>query len=283
MGQYSPVYSQYYMNGAIINPAYSGSKDALCLNAISRAQWMGLEGAPCTQILSLHAPSASKDMAGGILLTHDKIAITSTTTFSLAYAYRVRLGTGRLSFGLAPGVMVTRNDWNAVTTIESDNLIPSNTSSKRNFIASSGIYYYNNKWFAGVSSPLLLSKSLPNEETLLQEENNPPVFITAGYLLNSSGDIKIKPSVLFKQYSGSNQFDLNMNLYYKNLLGAGVSYRTKESITGMIQCSISRNIKMGYSYDYPVGIVNRFSNGSHEIMFEYIISLKKDAVNPRFF
>ena len=56
MAQHSPLTSQYLFNGLLINPAYAGSRDALAANLTHRQQWVGFEGAPVTQILSVHAP-----------------------------------------------------------------------------------------------------------------------------------------------------------------------------------------------------------------------------------
>lgn len=282
-GQHTPIYSQYYMNGLVINPAYSGTKEALCVNAISRAQWLSVEGAPKTQLLSAHVPTSSGKMAGGIVLSHDKIGITSTTNLSVAYAYRLKLGNGKLAFGISPGFQLGSNNWNMARTTEADLLINGSSGPQKKLFTGSGLYYSTSYWFAGVSYPQLLSHSLSNEQSQGSSGLNNPLFITAGYLIKTGKDFRFKPSVLMKQYVNSRQFDLNINFYYKNIFGSGLSFRTAESITGMVQYTVARNLKMGYTYDYPIGLMRGFSTGSHEIMFEYILSLRKNAVNPRYF
>ena len=45
-GQLQPLLDQYSLNGMAINPAYSGSKEALSVGLSVRNQWVGFEGSP---------------------------------------------------------------------------------------------------------------------------------------------------------------------------------------------------------------------------------------------
>jgi type IX secretion system PorP/SprF family membrane protein len=47
--------SLYFFNPLNFNPAYAGSRGSLNVTAVNRAQWVGWEGAPRTQFLSVHA------------------------------------------------------------------------------------------------------------------------------------------------------------------------------------------------------------------------------------
>lgn len=53
-GQQVPLYSQYMNHPLIINPAFAGYKNYSPLRFSSRQQWVGIEGAPTTQVLSYH-------------------------------------------------------------------------------------------------------------------------------------------------------------------------------------------------------------------------------------
>ena len=54
--------SLYFFNPLNYNPAYAGSRGSLNFTAINRAQWVGWEGAPRTQFLSIHAPIIKKHL-----------------------------------------------------------------------------------------------------------------------------------------------------------------------------------------------------------------------------
>jgi type IX secretion system PorP/SprF family membrane protein len=88
-GQEHPLYSQYMFNGLVINPAYTGSQESMVATATSRAQWTGLNGAPNTQVASLHSPiKLSRSAIGGVFI-HDEIAVTNQYAFYGTYAYRI--------------------------------------------------------------------------------------------------------------------------------------------------------------------------------------------------
>ncbi|MGA9589787.1 MAG: type IX secretion system membrane protein PorP/SprF, partial [Salegentibacter sp.] len=55
-GQQLPQFTQYMYNTISINPAYAGSRDGFSLTLLNRNQWVGLEGAPVTQTLSVNSP-----------------------------------------------------------------------------------------------------------------------------------------------------------------------------------------------------------------------------------
>ena len=46
--QFDPLYNQYLFNQQMINPAYVGIYNRFSVGLISRAQWVGIEGAPVT-------------------------------------------------------------------------------------------------------------------------------------------------------------------------------------------------------------------------------------------
>lgn len=52
--QQDVLLSQYMLNHLLINPAYAGSKDYNVSQLLYRRQWVGMEGAPVTQIGSVH-------------------------------------------------------------------------------------------------------------------------------------------------------------------------------------------------------------------------------------
>ena len=64
--QQEAQYSQYMYNTISVNPAYAGSRNVLSVLALHRSQWVGFEGAPTTQFVSIHAPIARKRIGVGV-------------------------------------------------------------------------------------------------------------------------------------------------------------------------------------------------------------------------
>ena len=50
--QQVPMYSQYIMNGFLINPSFAGRDGYTTVNLTVREQWVGLAGAPSTYAAS---------------------------------------------------------------------------------------------------------------------------------------------------------------------------------------------------------------------------------------
>src|SRR5512135_1667048 len=51
--QQVPMYSQYIMNGFLVNPSFAGRDGYTSVNLTVREQWVGLADAPSTYALSL--------------------------------------------------------------------------------------------------------------------------------------------------------------------------------------------------------------------------------------
>ena len=54
--QQDSQYTQYMYNTNTINPAYAGSRGALSIYGMHREQWVGLNGAPKTNVISVNTP-----------------------------------------------------------------------------------------------------------------------------------------------------------------------------------------------------------------------------------
>src|SRR3954469_22891785 len=62
--QQRPQYTQYIFNNFILNPAISGIENYIDVKAGYRTQWEGLEGAPQTSYISIHAPLGKRFLYG---------------------------------------------------------------------------------------------------------------------------------------------------------------------------------------------------------------------------
>ena len=68
--------SQYMFNGLFLNPAYAGSHPYASATVLHRSQWVGMEGAPRTNLLGLDAPLMDGKMGVGVTFSHDVIGIS---------------------------------------------------------------------------------------------------------------------------------------------------------------------------------------------------------------
>jgi type IX secretion system PorP/SprF family membrane protein len=286
-GQQSSLYTQYMFNGLAINPAYAGSHEALSMTAFARKQWANVEGAPLSATFSAHTPIKKEKMGLGFLFSNDKISIFNQTSLSAIYAYRIAFSEHRkLSFGLQAGFNNYSVRYSQLTSkTANDPALPTSdfTSWSPNFGA--GVYYYSQKLYIGLSVPFLASNILANKYVAQRLELKNNYFFTTGYVMKLSPDIKLKPSVLVKYLSGNPiQIDLNANVLFREVLWAGVSYRSFNALSFLTQVNITEQLRIGYSYDLSLGKLAGFNSGSHEFMINYLFSFTKTRVDtPRYF
>jgi len=287
-GQLTPNTDQYILNPMAINPAYAGSRGVLSIGAFYGKQWVGVNGAPSTITLSADAPILDDKIGLGLIVINDKIGVTKENQFITNYAYRLSVGKGVLAFGLGAGLITTNTAWSdLVVQDEGDEyyLIDSKPFVVPHF--SFGVFYSNQGYFASFSVPKIFSYKFDLEKSKYQLLNDPDLYnylFYTGYDFNLSREVKLLPSILLS-YTADNKllFDVNANVSFLERFTAGISYRSNRSFAGLFQMQINNQLRIAYTYDYDIGKLGKYSNGSHDIMIRYEFRYKVEAVNSLIF
>ncbi|MCD4770031.1 MAG: type IX secretion system membrane protein PorP/SprF [Bacteroidales bacterium] len=284
-----PIYSQYLLDGLVINPAYAGTRDALSISLTGRKKMLGFSGESSMQSLSLHAPLKKERIALGLSVSHITYGVTEQTSFYGYYAYHIKGDKGLWSLAIKAGADMTSSDYSGVTTADpGDPVFEGGNESYIMPNVGTGVYYKNKKFFAGIAVPALLtykSDTLSSGYRFEPDYNYYDILFSAGALVSISESFKIKPSVLVK-YSMTNslRLDLNTNFILYDFLWFGVSWRIgEEALVGIVAIQISQQFRLGYSYDYSMGVLAGFSGGTHEVGLMFDFGKKVTAANPRYF
>jgi len=281
-GQYHPQYSQYMFNGLAVNPAYAGSKEVLNLAALYRSsQWGGsIEGAPVTQTFASDFPLRNPQLALGLLVFNDKISIFRQTGAYFAYAFRVKAGEGKLSFGLQAGFDLQHENYSGINIKDHDDeLFMGERLNTFMPNVGTGVYYYRSNFFAGLSIPQLLAYS-PNTANSYKGKPTPSnIMLYSGATVPAGRDLKVKPSALLQYIGTGLLFDANCNFaLFKEKFEFGASWRSSNTLVGMVQFRL-QSLCIGYAHDYALGKPSAI-NTSHEIMLRYDFRIMVNAVNP---
>lgn len=286
-----PVYSQYLQNGLMINPAYTGSRGALSTFMSYRMQWMGTSGAPVIQSVSLHTPMKNDKVALGVMAQFMQFGLTKSTSIYANYAYHIKLGKGKISFGMKGGVDLSNSDYSGILLTKKDDPVFMNND--KQYVlpnVGAGVYYFSDKFFAGVSVPTFLSynKTASGSVEPYHSFNEYDFVFSAGGLITFSDFLKFKPSVLvdysLQETKKLTQLDISGNFILADLIWLGGSYRTSEEVAvGILQIQLNQQLMFGFSYDIPVGSMSSFRNGSSEFILRYEFGSKVSAANPRYF
>ena len=290
--QQNPMYTHYMYNTLSVNPAYAGSREALTVTALHRSQWVGFEGAPSTQTITMHSPLPNHNVGLGLSLTNDKIGPISNTGVVANFAYRIPLTEkSKLALGLSGGVNIMQADLSALQLDQqNDPVFVNNINNHVTPNFGFGTYYSRERFYDGVSVPNLLENSYSTIEsnggTLIAKEQR-HYFLIAGAVLNLSHNLAFKPTTLVKVTAAAPiQVDLTASFIIMDKLLLGAMFRTGDAVGALVGIDITDQLHLGYSYDWSYGLnTGIYNKGSHEIVlrYDFIFASKKQIHSPRHF
>ena len=309
-------FTQYIFNSMSVNPGYTGYKEEWFGQLGLRSQWVGLDGAPQTGLLSIDGvvDPINKRHGVGLQIIADKLGPQSATSAYANYAFRLRLNdedTQRLSFGIGAGVTQYSLDGTMLDPIEGgDQVIPTGKFSNWIPDVRFGVYYYNPKWYAGISVMDLLSGDQSNNvfrwegTTTDNLRRKRHLYFIGGALFNLNEGLDFRPSLLVKEdFKGPTSLDVNAMFIFGKRFWLGAGWRTgvsvfkrdysrvtgnslsgRNSFSAITQIYLTNQLRVGYSYDHIVSRLSNVQNGSHEITLGITFGRKEQRVlSPRFF
>ncbi len=291
------AFSQYFFNPMYVNPAYAGSRGTFSGTAVYRTQWVGMQGAPVTELLGISDMLPNSNIGLGLQAYNDNVGPLTTTDVSAIFAYHLHLGQStRLAFGLE-GCMDNLNiNYNKVSIANpEDPSFTGITSSAWVPDANAGLYLYNENYFAGFSVKHLMEPSFGSLDTYGSNAKlYRSYFLTAGFVAPLSDNIGIRPSALIKYVPASPaDLDLDASLIFckRFYIGAGIRTDKRINISGMdnifvatVEFDVANLIRIGYSYDYYLSQNGPSIYGTHEIMLGWDIFYTKTKMeSPKYF
>ena len=288
--QQDPHYTQYMYNMNVINPAYAGSRGTLSIGILGRTQWVGLDGAPKTLTGAIHAP-VGKNLGAGFSAIIDEVGPVKEQNIYADISYTVSLSEeGRLAFGLKGGVTLFNTNFTNIilpqTPRGADEFFDDNINRTfPNFGA--GVYYYNEKFYIGLSAPNFLETLHFEKEnnTITRAAEETHYFLTSGYVFDLSQSTKFKPSVMLKGVQGSPlSVDVSANFLFNDRLEVGANYRLDDSVSLLANFGVTPSMRIGYAYDLTTTNLGNYNSGTHEAFLLWDIDFsKKNLKSPRFF
>ena len=276
--------SQYWAMPATFNPGAVAQTDFLNISGINRMQWVGVENAPNTFLLSADMPInfLKKRHGLGVLVISDKAGLFSSNSFYLQYAYRVKLWGGNLQLGIRAGISDQSFDGTKVSIPDSDyhesadDAIPTTNESAMGFDAGFGAWYTKGIFYTGFSATHLTKPELELTE-------NASIALERVYYFTAGCNIKLKnplftlqPSLLLKSDFQFTQLDLTLRATYNELFWEGLTYRWGDAVVLMGGVQI-KNVKVGYAYDISTSAMAKATSGSHELFASYTLKLNMGA------
>jgi type IX secretion system PorP/SprF family membrane protein len=302
--QQNPQYSQYFRNQYMVNPGAAGIYDFTDITVSGRYQWLGFTNAPKTTYASVTTQICKKEKirynpslrvstnfvknpevktgkpvhAIGGQIVADQYGAFSNFLFSGTYAYHLplsnkvmlamgtRLGISNHSFDREKAIVKNLNDPEYITYNENQ--------LNRNIInIGTGFFLYSKKLYVGISADQLTKDFINFGSGSANYNIKIHGNITAGYKINIvDSTLTLTPSILLKKmYPTPSSMEGTVQLEYKEFIWGGISYRHNDAVVISTGLNISRKLKFGYSYDFPISKFNSYSRGSHELILGIMI------------
>ncbi|MBB6610917.1 type IX secretion system membrane protein PorP/SprF [Pontibacter sp. Tf4] len=189
-------FSQYMLNGYLINPALAGSENYGELKTGYRSQWSGVEGAPESFYLTAHTPlgkmnrsntptsfpyrerTGSKSLrqnyrtkdvlhalphhGAGLAIVRDKAGVLQRTDVGLSYAYHLPVSRSlKLSAGMTAGFALYQVDEAALElTNPNDPAFLGSYYNQAKPTIAAGMLLYSERFYAGFASAQLFQDEL---------------------------------------------------------------------------------------------------------------------------
>lgn len=290
--QQLPQFTQYMFNTISINPAYAGSRETLSIVGLHRSQWVGLEGGPETQTLSAHTPLRNENMGLGISFINDKLGYENFSYLYADYSYTIKVDeTTKLAFGLKGGFTHYTLDEDLLNdpSVVNDPFF-NDVSNRWSPNVGAGLYLHSNRWYVGLSTPRILNTDYNkgrNGSVDYVALERISYYVTGGYVFDLSETTKLKPSVLLKATNGAPlSFDASANFLFNEKFWIGGAYRVNQhaaAIGGIADFQVSKQLRVGYAYEYPLSDIRPYTSGTHEVLLMFEVFKSKRIKSPRYF
>ncbi len=286
--QQDPVYTQYMNNLLTVQPAYAGISGVLNFTGISRAQWVGFDGAPNTNSLTISGPIPGFNVGLGLSIVNDKWGPLRQNGINIDYAFRVMLREEQyLSFGLKAEVNTFQANFTDLRIWDSPDMVFM-YDVKLKFIPNMGvgILWHSDRFFLGASSPKILPHTIRADDGIAAFREVFHFYGMGGYVFFLNDVVKFKPTILYRWAERTpNYADFTASFLLYDQVWIGATYRFKNSIGLIFQYNLNPQLKFGYSYDKTTFHPTQVNSGTHEFMISYdFVTIRRGRHNiPRYF
>lgn len=290
--------TQYWAVPTYYNPGAVGETDFVRLRGGSRLQWLGIDNAPTTFLVTGDMPVkiGKKRIGVGVMFQQETAGLYTNITADIQLGYKLNLFKGVLTAAVNVGLLNEKFKGSEVFIPDDDDYhqstdeaIPTHDVGGNALDLGVGAYFYHPKFWAGIS---LLHANNPTVTFTDDSQNasssagsssdlNKKYKFTAPRALyfTAEGNIPLRntlfevlPAVLLRSDFSSVDVAANVRLRYNKLFYAGVGYRHTDAVSLLLGAEI-KGIFLAYAYDWSFSAISRASSGSHEIFAGYNLKL----------
>lgn len=284
--QQDAQYTQYMYNTINVNPAYAGSRGVMSVFGLHRTQWVGLDGAPVTNAVSINTPINNTNLGIGLSFVNDRIGPTDENAISADISYTVQTSeTFKLSFGVKATANLFSLDVNKLQIYNPNDPYLQSIDNELSPNIGAGVYFHSDQSYVGLSVPHFLETNRYDDNAIQVTKEKMHFYLIGGHVFDLSQSLKFKPAFMMKAVEGAPlQLDLSGNFLINEKLTLGVAWRWSAAVSAMAGFQITDGLFIGYGYDMETTKLENYNSGSHEIFLRFELFNKFDRItSPRFF
>lgn len=285
--QQDAQYTNYMYNTININPAYAGSRGVMSIFGLHRTQWVGLEGAPVTNTVSVNTPIENSNIGVGLSFVNDKIGASTESAISADVSYTIQTSSiYKLSVGLKGTAHLLNVDYTKLNRYNlNDPKFQNSIDNEFSPNIGAGAYFYSDKLYIGLSVPNFLETDLYIDNASAVDMESMHYYLIGGYVFDLRSTLQFKPAFMCKATAGSPlQVDVSGNFLFHDKFVLGAAWRWDAAMSFMAGFQVSQGMYVGYGYDLETTKLANYNSGSHEIFLRFELFKKQERVlSPRFF
>lgn len=288
--QVDAQFTQYYAVPTFYNAGATGDTDFVRLRGGTRLQWMGIDNAPKSFLITGDMPFKfiGKRFGTGLVMQQESLGLYKNLNIAAQLSYKHKLFGGVLSAGLQVGIISETFKGSEVYIPDdddyhesTDDAIPTTDLTGTSLDLGLGVYFTHKLFWAGVSCQHVNNPTITFNAESGESTNEKNYEFKAGRILYfmAGSNIPIKntlfeviPSVLVKSDFTFTTAEITGRVRWRKFLSLGIGYRYDDAVSLVLGAEL-KNFYIGYSYDYPTSAISKASSGSHEIFAGYSLKL----------
>ena len=277
------IFTQHGMNQSMFNPAYTVVNNIVTLSAMSRVQWVGLEGAPFTNTF-IGSTTFFRNKGGvGLTVHNNSYGVSSNTEIFTQASYKIILGaSNQLSMGLQGGYMSFESNFGDIDEAIIDPNFNQNIVEQLVFPNFGfGVFFNTENFYMGVSIPKYLEYQSIEANELYSYNRH--VYISSGYVIPVRL-FQLKLSAVGIYWDDQFSYEANAALLFANSIWAGVFTRDLNAfgLKGMFE--LTDRLKFGLTAELPSTDLVQNQYGSYEAFISFEIApFSRQILPDRYF
>lgn len=275
------IYSQFFMNPFVYNPAYAGVEGHTVFYAMYRNQWPGISETPQISNFNFHTPMKGGIGFGAEVLNDTKAGVLKTSEFKIAGSYLATFDNKHyLRFGLSVGAGSSGLDLDEVSRLDinDQNLLNTSVDQSTYLTGSFGATYHTGHFNIGFSLPSIIDSAPVAFESFQSPGVDPldNILIKANYRGHIGDKIAIEPHLLYRYNNyGTSQLEATTILHLLHIVWIGASYAQDAGPTGYLGLKVKDKFAVGAAYNPGKQGVSSFTGNVLEIKIGYHLGSRK--------